>query len=473
MKIALALFMHETNGFSPLITSYEDFEVVEGDAMLERVSVTPYFNNIGAEVVPIMFANNLPSGKIDKESFYRFREELVGGIPTDVDGVWLHLHGAMEVEHIGSGEAALTSAIREKVGDKVLISVALDFHANNTTELCNNVNIITGYRTVPHTDADDTELRAAELLVRCLEENIYPEPHMIAIPFIANGDIITTEVGPGKTIMDSLWEIDKDEEILSISFFGGQPWVDAPNSHASVVVVPNKNKKRAIEKAKELAALFWNVKDNFQFKSPVIDPEEAVKQALSSERIPVFISDSGDNTTGGAPGDNAFMLKILLDYKVKNALVAGIYDSIAIDLCKNSKIGETIQLTIGAGISGDDATSVDVEATIRHIGELKNLYGLDAGLSATLRYEGIDFIVTENRCAFVYKSQFEKANVNIHDYQIIVVKLGYLFPELQEIAGSSIIAFTLGACCENITLLNYTQLKSPIYPFNNDMVWNP
>jgi len=473
VKIALALFMHETNGFSPLRTSYEDFEVVKGDAVLERVSVSSYFKNIGADVVPVLFANNLPSGKIDKESFYRFREELVGGIPADVDGVWLHLHGAMEVEHIGSGEAALTSAIREKVGNKVLISVALDFHANNTRELCKNVNIITGYCTAPHTDADETELRAAKLLIQCLEENIYPEPHVIPIPFIANGDIITTEDGPGKTIMDRLWEIDKDEEILTISFFGGQPWVDAPNSHASVVVVPNKNKKRAIEKAKELAGLFWTVKDNFQFKSPVIDPEEAVKQALASERTPVFISDSGDNTTGGAAGDNAFMLKILLDHKVKRALVAGIYDPKATEICKNSRIGETVQLTIGAGVSGNDATSVNVEATIKHIGKLGNLYGLDAGLCATLRCEGIDFIVTENRCAFVYKSQFEEANVNVHDYQIIVVKLGYLFPELQEIAGSSIIAFTLGACCENITLLNYTKLKSPIYPFNKDMIWNP
>lgn len=473
MKIALALFMHETNGFSPLKTCYEDFEVVKGEAMLERVSVSSYFKNIGADVVPVMFASNLPSGKINKESFYRFRKELVHGIPPDVDGIWLHLHGAMEVEEIGSGEAALTAAIREKVGNKVLISVALDFHANNTTELCKNVNIITGYRTVPHIDADDTALRAAKLLVQCVEENMYPESHMISIPFIANGDIITTDDGPGKTVMDRLMEIDLNEEILSISFFGGQPWVDAPNARASVVVVPKNDKKKAIEKAKELAVLFWAVKDDFKFKSPVFDPEEAVRQALASERTPVFISDSGDNTTGGAAGDDAFMLKILLDNKVKNALVAGIYDSKAIELCKHSKIGETIQLTIGAGVSGDDATSVDVEATIKHLGELGNLYGLDAGLSATLCYEGIDFIVTEKRCAFVYKSQFESANVNPHDYKIIVVKLGYLFPELQEIAGSSMIAITYGNCCENINLLNYTNLVSPIYPFKKEMQWNP
>jgi len=473
MKIALALFMHETNGFSPLKTSYEDFEVVKEDAMLERVSVSSYFKSIEADVVPVIYANNLPSGKIDKESFYRFRKELVGGIPTDVDGIWLHLHGAMEVEDIGSGEAALTAAIREKVGGKVLISVALDFHANNTTELCENVNIITGYRTVPHIDADETELRAAKLLVQCVKEKIYPKPYMIDIPFIANGDIITTNDGPGKTIMDRLGEIDRNEEILTISFFGGQPWVDAPNSHASVVVVPKKNKKRAIEKAKELAGLFWSLKDNFKFNSPVIDPKIAVKQALESECTPVFISDSGDNTTGGAPGDNAFMLKLLLDSKVKNVLVAGIFDSKAIEICKSSKIGETVQLTIGACVSGVDATSVDVNATIKHLGKAGNLYGLDAGLCATLNCGGIDFIVTEKRNAFVYKSQFEEAKINIFDYRIIVVKLGYLFPELQEIAGSSIIALTLGACCENINLLNYTNLISSIYPFKKDMQWNP
>ena len=50
-----------------------------------------------------------------------------------VDGIWLYLHGAMEVEHIGSGELALLRMVRERVSFNVPIALALDFHANNTT----------------------------------------------------------------------------------------------------------------------------------------------------------------------------------------------------------------------------------------------------------------------------------------------------------------------------------------------------
>lgn len=63
-------------------------------------------------------------------------------VAKKIDGIWLYLHGAMEVEEIGSGEVALLSAIRKKVGYDIPISVALDFHANNSTELTKYTNII-------------------------------------------------------------------------------------------------------------------------------------------------------------------------------------------------------------------------------------------------------------------------------------------------------------------------------------------
>ena len=96
--------------------------------------------------------------------------------PGGVDGIWLYLHGAMEVEDIGSGELALLRMIREKVGFNVPIALALDFHANNTQELMALVNVVVGYRTAPHRDMRETELRAARLLVHCIEKRCCRSP---------------------------------------------------------------------------------------------------------------------------------------------------------------------------------------------------------------------------------------------------------------------------------------------------------
>ena len=49
--------------------------------------------------------------------------DLLAKIPASgVDGVWLLLHGAMDVEGFGNGDLAIVRAVREKVGPNVPIA---------------------------------------------------------------------------------------------------------------------------------------------------------------------------------------------------------------------------------------------------------------------------------------------------------------------------------------------------------------
>ncbi|MDO8685583.1 MAG: M81 family metallopeptidase, partial [Clostridiales bacterium] len=184
MRIIVGSLQQETNTFSPIHSVYEDFDVVYGDRMLEKIAATEVFHKAGVELIPTLYANAVPSGKLDERSFNMFKNELVDAIPANKkpDGIWLYLHGAMEVENIGSGEVALLSAIREKVGFDLPIALALDFHANNSEELAELANIICGYRTAPHTDMKESQVRAAELLLLCIKENLLPKPVVLKIP---------------------------------------------------------------------------------------------------------------------------------------------------------------------------------------------------------------------------------------------------------------------------------------------------
>lgn len=475
MKIVVASLQHETNTFSPVITAYDDFHVVKGAEMLEQIAVRTLFEEAGAELIPALYANALPSGIIEEKSYRRFFNEIMAviGAQEQIDGVWLYLHGAMEVENIGSGEAYLVSAIRQKIGPDVPISVALDFHANNAERLVEHANIIYGYRTAPHTDMRETQMAAARLLLQCIREKLLPQPVMLRVPMISNGDIFTTTVDPGKTIMNRLPAMDQKEGMLCISLFNGNPFVDCPHAGASVIAIAKDDPMLARREAAELGQLLWSNRDRFAFEGETLYPEEAVRAALADTGKLVFLSDSGDNTTAGAPGDNAHLLKLLLAHGAQHTLVAGITDSRVIRRSLGATIGENIRFEVGAELDQNFSESVSVNGILLHVGRLKGWDREDAGLAAVFAIEGIHLVVTERRCAFVNSEIFRSIGLEITDYRIIAVKLGYLFPDLRKYADRSILALTFGASCEDIAQYEFTRIQRPMHPFDPNFHWEP
>ena len=139
---------HRVRHLSPVKTRMEDFEVVRGKNILDRIAVTSLFKEAGADIVPTLWANALPGGTTEKETYLDLRNGILNPISREkeIDGIWLYLHGAMEVEEIGSAEADLVSEIRRIVGNKVPIAVALDLHANIPDALVKQVNVICGYK---------------------------------------------------------------------------------------------------------------------------------------------------------------------------------------------------------------------------------------------------------------------------------------------------------------------------------------
>ena len=57
--------------------------------------------------------------------------------------------------------------------------------------------------------------------------------------------------------------------------------------------------------------------------------------------------------------------------------------------------------------------------------------------------------------------------------KVIVVKLGYLEPEIRAIAKRSLLVLTDGSTNEIFTRLEYKELPRPMYPFDKDMSWSP
>ena len=97
-----------------------------------------------------------------------------------------------------------------------------------------------------------------------------------------------------------------------------------------------------------LAEQYWHAREAYQFGVPVGTVEEMVEQAQACATQPVILADSGDNPTGGGVGDRAEVLEALLQRTFANALVAGIVDLPATELCYRHKAGDSVTLRIGA-----------------------------------------------------------------------------------------------------------------------------
>jgi len=475
MRIIVGSLQHETNTLTPLLTKEEDFEILYGEDSLRKLAAIPLFKEAGADIIPTLYANTVPSGMVREKTFVSFRERILDVIRKElpVDGIWLYLHGAMDVENIGSGEANLLTEIRKITGNKIPIAVALDLHANMTKELVDNVNIICGYRTAPHVDQPQTQIRAGKLLLQCIAEKILPRPVILFPPLVTPGDAMVTTIEPGKSVLKELEVTDAVEDIICASIFGGNPWVDRPNMGASVVVVAKSNQEAALKEARRLAQRFWDARNEFHFEAETAEPEEAVDMAMSSKEFPVFLSDSGDNTTGGAPGDNARFLKLLMKKGARDTLFAGIADSAAFEKCYGAAVGEKLTVKVGGTLDPAKSEPVEVTGSVKAKSEhIISWTGGDAGPGVVIEIDGIDLLVTQRRCSIISPEIIKSAGISPGDYKIIVVKLGYLFDELRKIAKRAIIAFTEGATCETLEKIEYHNIRRPMFPLDKDFEWN-
>ena len=470
MRIAIGSLQCEGNSLTPVYTRFEDFDYAPGKAMYQKIKVMDYLAEKGAEVIPTIYAHALPGGAVIKEDYLRLVSEIVDGIPCDVDGVWLYLHGAMCVQEIGSGEAYLLKKIREKIGFRIPISVAMDFHADNSDEIVELANCVTGFRTAPHQDHTETQLRAMRMLFDCIEKKILPKPVIERAAVVICGDAVQTALEPLKSIMAAAEEMEKTiPGMMCVQVFNGQPWIDEPYMGPNFVVTHESDPEIARDSAKKLAKMFYDARYDFKFLIEALEPEEAIRRAMEAEEAQVFLSDSGDNTTAGAAGDNAYMLNRLMKLGVKNTLLAGIMDAAACDACYEAELGDTLTLTVGGSLAADSEKAT-ITGKLIHRGDILSYHGDNGGPSATLDCGDITVVITRNRAAMCRPDIFESIDLDYSPFKIVVVKLGYLFPELAERAQRAILAFTPGASTERLEDMHMKNIRRPMFPLDDNFM---
>ena len=213
--------------------------------------------------------------------------------------------------------------------------------------------------------------------------------------------------------------------------------------------------------------MFYDARYDFAFLTEALSPEEALTVADAATEPTVFVSDSGDNTTAGAAGDRTEMLLLTQRLGIKNVLIAGIADSAACNACYDATIGDTLTLTLGGSLS-PDCEKATVTGKLIHRGDLLSYQYNNTGRSATLDCGNYTVVITENRAALCRPDIFKSIDLDPHRFHVVVVKLGYLFPELAAEAPRAILAFTKGASAEHLEDMNLKRIRRPIYPLDDN-----
>ena len=90
------------------------------------------------------------------------------------------------------------------------------------------------------------------------------------------------------------------------------------------------------------------------------------------------------------------------------------------------------------------------------------------GYSVAVSVDGLplDINVASTRQTMCEEHQFVGAGLDWDAYDVIVVKQGYIFPELKEKAAFSVMSLTQGATPQDTRIIPFKQIMRPMYPID-------
>ena len=483
MKILIGGLVAESNAYVAKPCEIQDFVIQTGEDIAHRMyldELQPELQANDIELIPAIFAYGAGAGRVAYDTFDYILKQFKHAVEKyqgELDGMFFFLHGASNVIGLegGSGDHKIIEEIRRIVGPYMPIAVVCDPHGNVDQEYADRLNILRTFRHSPHTDRKEAHQIVFRCLVNLIQNRREIHPVYRKVPILLGGERCVSTDEPLVSINRLLDEIEADPRILCCSYHIGYLRHDSAKCGASVVVVPNQPEDEAYarQKADEIYDFVWARHKEFHFTGYADEPEAAWEAMLKHPGKPCFLTDSGDNVTAGAPGGNTVVLRQVLaetDYHGKQILIAGITDK---KLCESTlagkQAGDHVEFDVGPEIDALSA-KVHLSGTVISTGDLHNHYHDPkvVGVCWTIKLDEkpVTVVIQSYSVSFAERAQYEQANVDLDGYDLIIVKQGYLYPELKAMASHYVMSLTDGACMQRTERLTYKKVIRPIYPLD-------
>jgi microcystin degradation protein MlrC len=483
-RIAIASFLQETNTFSPYNTTLSDFSFSEGNnfylnALKEKTEVKGFINTIKKEkikIIPIMGGWAVSSGRIKKKDFKMIMNNFLKCLKAaeKFDGLLLALHGSCAAEGCDSVDSYLIEKIKGIIGNKIPIMISLDLHANITKSMQKNTEAIVGYKTCPHTDTYETGKKTARLMIARLKKKIKPEIVVQKLPMITQAENHLTDRGIFKKLIQKTKLYEKIPNILSVSIFAMQPWLDVNEAGWAITIVTNNNSLKAKKLTQILAEEIWSNRFKFLLKLPT--PSNALKHGMTIKGGPITLGEGADATMGGSTGDGLWILKSILKNKLdKEKCAAVVVDKQAVKKAMKMGLNKTIHLKIGGSLNRKYNQPIKIfgkiinisDGNFRYKGKVYTGRAVNMGNTVVIKINNINLLVAEKSMPTTDPEMYRSQGIEPTKMKFVVVKspLG-LWTEYGPISKAVISVDTPGSCRADLTKLPFKKISKIFFPFN-------
>ena len=482
MRIGAGYLLQETNTFSPVETRLSDFGLAEGPEVLDRWSGTQ--TEIGAfldvlagtphETVPLFAGWAMTAGLMSAATFEELlsivRRRLTDAGP--LDGLLLALHGSMCARGTDDCDGAILEVARAIAGD-VPIVVTLDLHANLTSKIAALGDAVVGYQCYPHTDMYQTGHAVAELLLKTLRQEISPATFMRKLPLIVPPENMQTTHGPMKQVFDTGYAYrEAHPEVLLVSSFGVQPWLDIQEMGCATLAVADRNHASARDCAEQMAEKFWSLREDFT--PQLLSPRQAIEQALAEDGSPVVLAETADGPTAGAPGDSAELIGPLQQFAPGVPSLVWLRDPKAVDEAWRLRPGDLVRTAVGGGYDKVNHVPALIEGTLRPLSDGRFRFtgnynkGMlnEMGRTAVIQAGSITVVVSDEAANMIAPEVYRSQGLEPCDYKIVVVKSSNSFRSEYTFAHKVLVVDTPGISTANLRSLPYQKVPRPIYPLD-------
>ena len=107
MKVLIGTFVTESNANVPNKATIANYDIAFGDDLIRKMGVKDIYDEAQIEIIPSIYADAGGNGVVSKNAFDYIESCFIKSVKehlNELDGIYLFLHGASEVEEIGSGD---------------------------------------------------------------------------------------------------------------------------------------------------------------------------------------------------------------------------------------------------------------------------------------------------------------------------------------------------------------------------------
>ena len=472
MRIATGCIGHETNTFSSVPTSIDDFKrsyhIGDGiiSAFKQTSTITGGFiessEKLGIQIVPLLWTFATPSGAVEQGAYDTLKGEFLDLLRNagQIDGVLLDLHGAMATEEIEDAEGDLIRSVREIVGSLPIV-VTLDLHANITAGMAEYSDTIIGFDTYPHVDCYDRGVEAAQVISDIVRGNIHPTMAYRQLPLLTSPPAQCTM----KPLMSGVVE-----HLHALETEPGGIW-DFPRYNASVLVDRNS--------LNDMQTSLRSTSGTCEAFTPnLVSVEEAIEIANRADGQPIVLAEGSDNPGGGGPCDGTIILRKFIEADVQDAVIAIIADPESVGLAIQAGVGNTVVLNVGGKTIPMHGDPVALTGYVKTISDGQFVYkgpmgrGVRSSLgrTAVVKVGGVEIILTERRVQPIDAEVLRSVGIEPRDRKLIALKSAVHFrADYTPIAHEILEVDTPGVHSPDLFSYDYQKVRRPIYPLDTDV----